>query len=276
MTAAWTKRAGVLAIILLGAAILWPGGAAAYDLEVGSSLNWGPVKGYLQTPAGGTPGTSDIKRPTLEELNIDDATFGDYWARVTRGRHRLEVGTQLIQLSESRNETGAGTGTLAEPLMSRTLFSAGEAFRSEVSFDWYRAGYAYGLVDREQGWSLWPRVEFAMLDFIYELETDDTTIERSYSKFTPRLGGELSYRWGGGAEISLDLASSIPVSNTPTIMTAMLEGSIPLYSGDLLKELRLFAGTGWLYIDYEDNQELPNHLRLETTPRLTVGLKGRF
>ena len=35
----------------------------------------------------------------------------------------------------------------------------------------------------------------------------------------------------------------------------------------------LFAGAGVLYIDYEDNQTLPNHIHLEVSPSYDAGFK---
>src|SRR5216110_1491046 len=47
------------------------------EVTVKGSFNYGPIDGFMQTPAGGAPGTSSDRRPTFKELGIDDAIFYD-------------------------------------------------------------------------------------------------------------------------------------------------------------------------------------------------------
>src|SRR5258705_5960687 len=75
------------------------------------SANFGPISGYLQTPAGGQPGTSSKHRPTLEELGIDEVWFYDTRLDLQWHSLRLYGGYQFFPL--------AGAAAPSQPLISR-------------------------------------------------------------------------------------------------------------------------------------------------------------
>src|SRR2546422_2109415 len=97
------------------------------------SANFGPMSGFVQTPAGGRPGTSSKHRPTFEELGIDDVCFYDTRLDLQWQSLRLYAGHQFIRLD--------GSATLAQPLISRGVFFApGDGVASHQQLDWSRIG----------------------------------------------------------------------------------------------------------------------------------------
>lgn len=232
-------------------------------------FNYGPVDGFLQTPAGGQPGSSSPHRPTLDELHIDDAEFYDLLASVQWRSLRLYAGYQAIPL--------AGEAVLSETLISRNVsFPAGTRVRSDIDLNWLRAGagWQFEFVDRRL--ELIPKAEFAMLDFQYELSGGGQAAGRSYSKGCVRLGLESRYRFSPMVSVSLNAEGALPLDNTPQI--AAVTGGVVF---DLLPRSRgvrptLFVGGGAQRIEYEDNQKLPNHLRLDMGPFIATGLAISF
>ena len=224
----------------------------------GMDVFWGyaPINGYVQTPAGGRLGTSDIKRPTFDELGIEKENLLNLELRWVNKKYLAYIGSTWINMSSS--------GVLEKDLMSRTQFFEGERFNTDINFNWYRFG-----VGRNLGYFT-PKVEVAILDFSYELSTPSTRIERSYAKPTLRVGVEKQIKFNN---FGLDLESSIslPASNTPTIFTA---GAVFKYW--FTKRFNLGLVVNYLYIDYEDNQEFPNHLRLEMLPITGISLGYAF
>jgi hypothetical protein len=230
---------------------------------------YGPADGFLQTPAGGQPGSSSHRRPTLDELDIDDAAFYDVLASVQWRSLSLYAGYQAIPLN--------GEAVLSQTLISRNVtYPAGTHVRSENDLNWLRAGagWKFFLLDRRL--ELLPKAESALLDFKYKLSGGGQAVERSYSKGCVRLGLESSYRFSRVVSVSLNADGSVPISNTPQIATLTGGVGFDLWPGSRRVHPRLFLGGGAQRIEYEDNQTLPNHFRVDLGPFVTTGLTLSF
>src|SRR5258706_11769400 len=59
-----------------------------------------PVTGYFQTPDGGQPGTTSIKRPTLKEMGIKHANLIDVELSAASGDHGFYLGGQWTWLKK--------------------------------------------------------------------------------------------------------------------------------------------------------------------------------
>jgi hypothetical protein len=156
-----------------------------------------PADGFLQTPAGGQPGSSSHRRPTLDELGVDDAPFWDVLTSVQWHSLSLYAGYEAIALE--------GQAVLSQSLISRNvIFPAGTRVQSESDLNWLRAGagWKFFLLDRRL--ELLPKAEFALLDFRYELSRGGQSVERSYPKSCMRLGLESRYRFNRVVSVSLN------------------------------------------------------------------------
>jgi hypothetical protein len=240
-----------------------------WTVGVSGSFNYGPAAGFLQTPAGGQPGSSSHRRPTLDELGVDEAVFYDVQASMRWRRLNLNAGYQAIALD--------GRATLSESLISHDItFPAGTSVRSETDLNWIRAGAGWKFEFLQQNLELIPRAELAVLDFSYKLAGGGQAADRSYVKGAFRLGLEARYPFNRVVGVSLNAAGSVPISNTPQIaaVTAALEFNL-LPSNRRLRP-HLFLGGGAQRIDYEDNQKLPNHFRVDVAPFIAAGLGMTF
>lgn len=243
--------------------------AAQKSFEASTSINWGPVNGFVQTPSGGRPGTSSIKRPTLDDLNIDESTYYDvllawYWRKSS-----LYVGSQFIRLS--------GSGILGKDIVSHGIpLSAGTPFDSDIAFDWYRLGISYSFFGQGGMPTISPKIEVAFLNFDYILDTPEGKAVRSYVKLAPRVGMEIKMPLQDIVDLKLDAATSIPFSNTPIISNVSAELGAHILPKSSIVDARIFSRFGFQRIDYEDNQELPNHVRLEIEPFIAIGVTVLF
>jgi len=233
-------------------------------MELKASVTTADFEGYMQTPTGGKPGTSDIERPTLKELNIDDSPIYDLILSGRWAQNTIYGGIHLIQLT--------GSGVLAQPLITRRPFPADTAFDAEVNYDWYQVGYARWFQLPGTSVMLAPQIEVAMLDFHYKFDVGYDTVNRDYSKIALRAGIQGLIPLGTRLSLSASIAATAPISNTPQITTGNLTAQYSLFSRQERLNASIFAGIGMLYIDYEDNQELPNHLRFEAIPNYSFGL----
>lgn len=224
--------------------------AGTFNLEVGGG--YASVTGYMQTPAGGKHGTSDINRPTFKELGIDEVTIKDISMSWDNDDWIIYSSINIMDMKTE--------GVFREDLMCRTLFNKSDSFTSEFYFNRYTIGSGYKLPNLN-GFLIVPRLELQFLSFGLEIESANAWMERSYMK--PSLGAGIDIYRPIIKDIVVygKLSTSVPISNTPDNIE-FLGGVKKTFSDTftLSTEVRV------IHIDYEDNQPLPNHLRLETKP----------
>jgi hypothetical protein len=268
-----TLRPGTVASLLLTTLGLSAAGDESprnpLAANFGGYFHYGLAEGFLQTPAGGQPGSSSPQRPTLDELGIHDAAFYDVFAAVQWRQLNLYAGYQGIELE--------GEAVLSQSLISRNvIFPAGTHVGSETELNWLRAGVGWKFQLANRRLEIIPKGEFAVLDFNYQLSGGGQAVDRSYVKGCVRLGLEGRYRFNRVLSVSLNAEGSLPISNTPQIaaLTAGLE--FELLPGGRRVRPKLFVGGGAQRIEYEDNQKLPNHFRVDLGPFVTTGLAVAF
>jgi hypothetical protein len=243
--------------LVAGLVIAVPSVALAQGVGFSIRQGYGPISGYVQTPAGGQPGTSDLKRPTFEELGIDNTTYTDIGVRYRRDKYTPYIGLRFINLDSS--------GILEDDLVTQGhSFLSGEYFDHKTSFDIYSFGVKGDFA------KLRPKAELAIMDFSYKFATSSATADRSYAKPTVRVGVEKTLRLDR-FEIGLEASGSIPISGMPEIYTV---GAGAKYW--LTEHVGVGATVQYFYLDYEDDQELPNHLRLEMEPAVSFALVFGF
>ena len=239
------------------------------ELTVHGSYSFGYVDGFMQTPLGGVAGSSSKRRPDLSELGIHDGGFYDAGLDVRWGRLGLTGGYQDIGLD--------GSGRLSSPLVSHGVsFAAGDAFRMTTRFDWFHLGGGWRFELAGRRLEIMPKADLAVLDFSYRLKGPTETASRSYAKGSFRLGLEGSWEFNEALSLKLDGAASVPISNTPQIATCNATLNWRVWRRARWFHPALFFGGGAEWIDYEDNQRLPNHLRLNLGPFVTGGLAISF
>jgi hypothetical protein len=265
-------RHAILSSVLLTALAL---GAAEEHEQFSETVSlrgaflYGPVEGFLQTPAGGEPGSSSSRRPTLNELNIDNAAFYDVLGLVHWRRLAFYAGYEGIGLD--------GDSVLTDTLVSRgATFPAGTSVHSQVDLNWLRAGVGCKFELANHRLEILPKADLALLDFSYKLSGGGEAVDRSYSKGCFRLGMEGKYRCFGPVSLRLDAEASLPISNTPQIATFIGDVEFELLRRSKRFHPVVFVGGGWQRIEYEDNQTLPNHIKVDFGPLVTAGIALGF
>jgi len=242
-----------------------------FSVNAGSAFLYGSVDGYLQTPAGGHPGTTSSKRPTFDELGFKTMSVLDSYVEVNKGRHEILVGEQFTRLS--------GKSTLSKDLTSQNInFSAGEVVDAHIKTDWYRFNYLYQCKAPDSlgnSVTISPGAGVVLLDFHDELAGTVGKVDRSYSKLGYRLGGELNWNVTDTLSLKADAFGSLPFPNTPSILSMELQGQYQLWKGRYISG-KAIAGAAFNRIDYKDEQTLPNHIRVEMGPLLEVGINLEF
>jgi hypothetical protein len=143
-------------------------------------------------------------------------------------------------------------------------FVKGESFNFETSFNIYRLGAKYDF----EYFS--PKAELVLMNFDYELWASGERVNRSYTKPALRLGAEKIFKIDE-FDIIFEASGSMPIPNTPDIYT--VAAGVKYW---ITEYFNVGLGAQYFYLNYQDNQELDNHLRLEMLPAITFSVQYRF
>jgi hypothetical protein len=245
----------------------------ALRVEVSAGLQYGSIDGFLQTPSGGNQGTTSHKRPTFDELGINTVLSFDGSLNAHYKMHTLIAGAQLNRFSEN--------SILHDPLISRNIsFPANSEVASDIRLDWYRFGYLYTFdlspKNHKKTFFISPGIDIALLDFHYELKGhEDQHVDRAYKKGALRLLCNIDWKIIEGLDLQARASGSLPISNTPSIINLSLAAEKHLFSKSGITG-SVYLGVAYEKIEYEDNQDVPNHIKAEMWPLVSTGLKLQF
>ena len=208
--------------------------------------------GFLQTPAGGEPGTATAGRPTVDELAVSDGTYRWVAGAVGFGRYCLDIRYTMI--------SDSGRATLATALVSQgNAFDAGSAVRAELGLDGlalaFTRSFAFGEDTRLR---VGPWIGWTAFDL--DVNTAGAGVDRSYRVYAlgakAALDKALGGRWRVGAE---------------AIVAPAFEGAAARYSiepslsyglNDHV-EIRLAMRLAAFRYDDAHKQVWPNRLRID-------------
>ena len=243
----------------------------ACRFEAGGAFLYGWVEGSLQTPNGGELITTSDDRPTLKELNIDEVSMVDFWMNVQRPHDGLYFGGRRIHLS--------GDATLETDLLSQAkTFPAGSPVEAYATFDWYRFGYRWRRFHQWNGRTIEfnPSIGGILLAFDYDLTSPGLpAVDRTYSKGGVQIGVLASTALTDRLTLSGQLLVPIAMSNSVNILSAQVTAKYQLLKRKDL-EISGLLGVGYERIRYQDNQLVPNDIKLDIRPMLSAGLEIAF
>jgi hypothetical protein len=229
---------------------------------------YGPISGYTQVPLGGNPGTTSPRRPTLKELGIDDAAFYEVTGLVGWRSLSVFAGYSGLELD--------GSGTLSESLVSHGVsFAAGSPFKSATQLNVINFGGGWRFDLDQRRLQLFPKIDVAILDFSYSLDSPGAHAARAYRTTAVRLGAEGSLDLGHGFALELDGAASLPISHMPQLASVTGRIAYRLFPASPVRTT-LFLGCAGRWIDFEDSQTVPNHISIRSGPLLTGGFSIAF
>ncbi len=250
------------ALWLLGFAAM-PATAGDVKLEVGGGLP--RHDGFLQTPAGGTPGTSSAERPTFAETALRDGTYRWLAAAFDLERFRFHARYEAIRTD--------GEAQLGQMLTSQgQFFNAGQRIRSKASFDGLSLALTWTFAS-SRGWHSEVGGELAWTAFDLRIQGNESSVDRAYHVHTVGILGalykQLGTRWRFGAVLGaaprFDGAGS----------RYRLAPHIDLRLGE---RWNVALGVRFEQFRYDDahKQALPNRLLVRRRVLPTLSMSARF
>ena len=234
---------------------------SSFQFDFTVSVYRGDVDGYLQTPDGGIPGSSDDKRPEFSELDIDDVTNFDFDIGLQYGANRFYLGGNISRQSES--------AILTSGLVSQwQTFNAGNAVKTDSQLDWYRIGYLRRFTPAGLArFSFEVGAEVTLFNFHYKLSNGVVDVDRQYNKSGYRLGGRVNYDVNDQFGLNLAVFFPLQFDGATSITTVDLIGRYKVNPG-----IDVFAGLAYHEIRFKDEQRMPNKVRAEMQPLFRLGL----
>ena len=236
-----------------------PALARDYVLEVGAGRL--THAGFLQTPAGGEPGTATHRRPTFAELNLQGGSYRWVAGAVDFGRFAFRA--RFTNIGE------VAGAQLDLPLTSQgQTFAMGETVRSRATLDRLSLAFtrSFGVADGT-ALELGPWLGWTAFDL--GIEGAASRVDRSYRVYAVGLTAGLSKRLGKRWHVGF----------AGTLAPAF-DGAAGQYSGEpsigfLVREvLEVRLGLRFDAFRYDDShkQTLPNRLRVtrRVAPALSV------
>ena len=234
--------------------------------------------GYLQTPAGGMPGTASPKRPSLAEIDLDGGDYRWLGVRVDfpRSDNNADRSRLALRFRMRYSVVGdAATAALDDAFTIRGgVFGVGDEVRSQVSFDNLTITLSAAFVlTPSLSAELGGEIGWTAFDFTMQGERHRS--ERAYHVNTVGVMGAVGRDLGNGWHLRATLGAAPAVEGTGSRYT--VESRL---RRDLTKRVSVGVGVRIEQFRYDDahKQELPNRLRVtrRVVPTLSVtGSLGR-
>lgn len=228
---------------------------------------YGNLRGYTQTPKGGNYNTSSEDRPSYEEMGILQDPF--LHAKATLYNKHFLAYFEYFRL-RPHNDT-----ILAHDLLTHSKFiPAGSPFEMSVHYNWYQLGIGFDSGEYFKHWFMEFSVAANWLKYIYHFSSPFAISARDFNLLAASLGLKVERCLGNNWLFDASAEVSLPLSRLYLINgSAGLSYSFVLNNSILVRP-RL--SVGGLYLDYEDTQKIPNHLRYQSTPYAALGLTFLF
>ncbi len=239
---------------------------ASLQSFVYGSLSYGSVDGFIQTPRGGSFGTTSYRRPTLDELNIHKDNF-----------FTLGAGFILNDYAATFNYnhfSPHGETLLSQNLITHSnLINAGDTFNSELDLELFSFGFGKSFYFYDY-WVLTPLLIVNYLKYHYEFDSPLCNSSRTFNVVGLDAGFKAQYFFT--TAFSADVQAAFPIPGFNFTAGSIDVGINMAFSVSNHMSIIPRLAVGMLRMDYKDNQEIPNHIRYTNAPFGTFGVILHF
>lgn len=223
----------------------------------------GKLRGYAQTPRGGDYNTTSEGRPSFEEMGHKYDPF--FHSEAALQYQHVWAFVNYFHLTPD-NDT-----LLDNDLLTHSRFiPANTHFDMNVHYNWYQAGLGFDTADYFATWRFKPYVAANWVKYHYGFTSPVAHSHRDFNLMTATMGVKIEHCLSIGWLLDANAEVALPISELE-----LFDASIGLNYTFLIGQhfgIRPRASLGMIYIDYEDLQKIPNHLRYQSTPYAALGL----
>lgn len=215
-----------------------------------ADVGYGQSKGFSQTPKGGSIGTTSLGRPTFQEANIPPSFISAWGAGVEHNEYLVMFRYQPLHVS--------GNTLLTSELYSHAKFLAGGSpFAMHVRYDWYALLFAKKFYFHHNQWVLSPELQGNWIKYHYDFSSSFQS-KRAFTLGTLSAGLKLQYHLCAKLWFEAGYQHSLPL-NQLILTQANLGFHMPIRISSLTMTPKI--GLGYLQIQYQDKQLVPNYIR---------------
>lgn len=223
----------------------------------------GKLRGFAQTPQGGDYNTTSERRPSFKEMGHEYDPF--FHGEATIQYQHVWTFVNYFHLTPDTQTH------LDNDLLTHNRFiPTNSPFDMNVHYNWYQAGIGFDTANYNRTWQFKPYVAANWLKYHYGFSSPIAHSHRDFNLLTATIGVKIEYCLKTCWLIDANAELALPISELE-----LFEGSIGLNYTFLMGQhfgIRPRASIGMIYIDYEDLQKIPNHLRYQSSPYASLGL----
>ncbi len=259
-------------LVFLSTITVYSTTARANEFSTIRTISNTPCKNcFIQTPLGGGIGSSDVARPTLLELGNNVVEIRDSrWQQSSWKHASILEGYNAINLLSSTQ--------LQQPLITYGQHLATKTkLKSSVQLNWPYLRIIFSTL-KFGSVRFTPQLELAMMDFDYKIITSAIRVGRHYHHLTLRGGATITLQLTPNSSITFGGLMSLPILDELNIISEALTFDLSdNLSGDLTKKAGTNKNQGFtiglqqLRLDFEDKQDMPNHLYFDSGAAPIVG-----
>lgn len=219
------------------------------------------IKGFAQTPKGGSVGTTYFNRPSFTEVNLVKDAITQLGIGIKLNKQTLLIDYYKLHLH--------GDNSLTNDLLTHARFiPQGQPLSINLKYDWYRLGIGHDFLIHP--WTVMPFLRGNLINYSYQFNAPAAHSKRAFDLGGVTAGINSAYALTTHWQIALQGEMSIPFSRLK-----IYQGSIGLnYQGKLSTSISYVPqlALSTFRIDYLDKQLVPNHIRYHAQPYINAGL----
>lgn len=221
------------------------------------------ITGFMQTPMGGTLGTTSFQRPSFAELDYyQDPTYswglGGQWYD-----YQLYLSHQKLM--------PATTHILTYPLISHNQhLAADQELSVNTRFSWYHLTLAKEYAPLlKHNLVLSPQVTTNLVQYRYQFSTTQQGSIRQFNFSNLNLGLLAKYHWNAHWSTQLHIQHTLPLFNS-SITEGHIQINYVVHNANM--QLSPYLNLYGLTLEMKDKQRVPNHICYRVKAGLKIGL----
>lgn len=240
---------------------------AHFQGVIQGNYEYGKLSGFAQTPRGGDYGTTSFHRPSFDEMDTSTNGFYSFGAGLKYNDY--------FTLFEYCHLHSQGENNLSQNLITHgQTIPQGRHFMMNIEYDWYRLSWGKDFsVNFDNRWVVTPSLRANLLKYHYHFDAMPNQSSRTFNLANIDLGLKLEYFLTTFISSYLQANYALPLSHLQ-IRSANIGVSYRFISQHLTLTPKI--ALGFLQLDYQDEQNVPNYIRYKLAPQGLIGLEILF
>ncbi|MFI4936998.1 MAG: hypothetical protein ACHQJ6_00625 [Candidatus Berkiellales bacterium] len=240
---------------------------ASWQGFIFANTGYGQLSGLAQTPKGGSPGTTRFNRPTFDEANIKHNIINELAAGIDY--------CDYFAVLDYRQQHVHGNKILTEDLITHAKFiPQGSPFNMHIQYDWIAMWLGKAFSFNQNQSIVSPFLAGNWIKYQYDFVAPSAQSGRHFSISALTAGIAIEHYFDDRFSLDAMGQLTMPINNVRIYDATVGVNYHFVVSPHLILSPRL--GLLATYINYEDEQTVPNHIQYRAKPHGMLGLTAKF